>query len=172
MAFKIKDLMIHVVDPKQAQQAATRLCPIVISACQAPTFCHIPSACHLHTLHCTAIYSFCGTIPTVCHFPTQCGVLSGCGAVSPCGGLQSLCGPCSATFDPTIVEQGDPTVALATLKDQLKQAIGQVETQQAALSESLLPQTVAEAEDLEKRLQGALDELKARKADLQKLPKK
>lgn len=36
------------------------------------------------------------------------------------------------------------------------------------MNESLLPQTVEEAEDLEKRLQGVLDELKARKAELKK----
>ena len=74
-------------------------------------------------------------------------------------------------FDPTIVE-GDPAAGLAALKEQLKQAVTNVETQEAALNESLLPQTVAEAEDLEKRLTAALEEVKARKAQLQKTPNK
>jgi len=86
-----------------------------------------------------------------------------------CGALRSICAFASQpVFDPTIYENPDPTAGLATLKEQLKQAMANVETQEAALNDSLLPQTVAEAEDLETRLQGALDALKARKADLQK----
>jgi hypothetical protein len=66
------------------------------------------------------------------------------------------------------VENPDPTAGLAALKEQLKQAMANVETQEAALNDSLLPQTVAEVDDLTTRLQGAMDELKARKIELQK----
>ena len=161
MGFKIKDLMIQVLDPK---------CPnpsVCNASCEAPTFCQTMSPCFLGTIQ------FCGRGPTICLFPSQCDFLSACGVVTACDRvIGSLCAVCSVTWDPTIVEQGDPAVGLAALKDQLKQAISQVETHQAALSESLLPQTVAEAEDLEKRLQGALVELKAHKAELQKRAKK
>ena len=237
MPFKIKDLMIHVLDPKAAQPGLCRVpsvqctapnslctainsicrvgthclpitlcetlptvcqlpthCPIhticaIPTHCAAPTFCAIPTHCPAPTLcaiptHCAvptlcAIPSHCAA-PTLCAFPTHCGapsicaipsncgVLSPCGAISPCGGLQSLCGPCSATFDPTIVERGDPAEGLAALKAQLKEAIANVEAHEALTQESLLPQTVAEADDLTKRLQGAIEALQARKADLQK----
>lgn len=214
MPFKIKDLMIHVLDPKApaprpcpgpsictipslcrplshclpitfCETLPTHICTAIYSLCGlpshcGPTFCAIPTQCAGGTIcpvavsQCGAIVSHCGGTPTFCAIPSNCGiVLSQCGAATPCGALPSLCGPCSAgtVFDPTIVE-GDPAAGLAALKEQLKQAVTNVETQEAALNESLLPQTVAEAEDLEKRLTAALEEVKARKAQLQKTPNK
>jgi tripartite-type tricarboxylate transporter receptor subunit TctC len=91
-----------------------------------------------------------------------------CAFGSGCGPLNSVCGPCSASFQTAFAGGGDPAAGLATLKEQLKKALADTETQEAAMNESLLPQTVEEAEDLEKRLQGVLDELKARKAELKK----
>ena len=91
-----------------------------------------------------------------------------CAFGSGCGPLNSACGPCSASLHTPFAAGGDPTAGLAALKEQLKKALADTETQEAAMNESLLPQTVEEAEDLEKRLQGVLDELKARKAELKK----
>jgi len=54
------------------------------------------------------------------------------------------------------------------LKEQLKQALTNVESQEALLTESQLPQTVAEAEDLQTKLKGAIDALENRKAELKK----
>lgn len=213
MPFKIKDLMIHVLDPKAAQAGLCRVpsvqCTAVISVCTAiRSVCHFPNSicppitfCETLPTVCHQPYSFCGLPsqcgihPSICHVPTicaggtcalqtcpagsicqipsNCGVFSACGAVSPCAGgscgaVPSICAGGSIIPDPTIVENPDPTAGLAALKEQLKQAMANVETQEAALNDSLLPQTVAEVDDLTTRLQGALEALKARKADLQK----
>jgi len=209
MAFKIKDLMIHVLDPKAAQAglcrvpsvqctAAISVCTAINSVCRVGTHClpitlceTLPTVCH-HPFTFCGIPSQCGVHPSICAIPTICaggtgcpggticaipsncgGVLSACGAftVCPggsCGQVPSICAGGSIIPDPTIVENPDPTAGLAALKEQLKQAMANVETQEAALNDSLLPQTVAEVDDLTTRLQGALDELKARKAELQK----
>jgi len=198
MAFKIKDLMIHVLDPKAAQAGLCRipsvqctapnsLCTAIHSICWPRTICPPITICEtLPTVVCQHVYSVicpggtaCGvnSCPpaSICINPSHCGVVGSCGLHTPCPGgscapIRSICtfGTQPTIFDPTIYENPDPTAGLATLKEQLKQAMANVETQEAALNDSLLPQTVAEAEDLETRLQGALDALKARKADLQK----
>jgi hypothetical protein len=215
MAFKIKDLMIHVLDPKAAQAGLCRvpsvvctapnslctfnshICTAIHSICRFPhticppiticetlptvchqpfTFCGIPTQCQAHPSLC-AIPTICagGTgCPggTICAIPSNCG-FGTCGALTPCAGgscgaVPSICAGGSIIPDPTIVENPDPAAGLAALKEQLKQAMANVETQEAALNDSLLPQTVAEVDDLTTRLQGAMDELKARKAELQK----
>jgi DNA repair exonuclease SbcCD ATPase subunit len=60
---------------------------------------------------------------------------------------------------------GDPE-QLAALKQQLKQVLADVEKQEQAVTESLRPQTVAEADELQQKLQGALEELKGLRAEL------
>ena len=221
-AFKIKDLMIHVLDPKARQG-----CTFITNACTLGTQCDIgscnlpscapdsgcapfasvicPFACSLSPTcgPCSGIphvWWSCSVSPTcgpTCHLPS-CAFASGCGplntacgpcsasicpnacSLSPtchlpscafgsgCGPLNTACGPCSASFQTPFAGGGDPAAGLAALKEQLKKALADTETQEAAMNESLLPQTVEEAEDLEKRLQGVLDELKARKAELKK----
>ena len=52
------------------------------------------------------------------------------------------------------------------MKEQLKQQLAEVEKQEQSAAESLRPQTVAEVDELQKKLQEALDELKARRAEL------
>jgi len=58
--------------------------------------------------------------------------------------------------------------ALAQLRQQLKQALQQVEQQERALDESMQPQTIDEVDQLEAKLQAALEELRARRETLQK----
>ena len=53
----------------------------------------------------------------------------------------------------------------------LQQALADVEKQEQAAAESMRPQTVAEADELQRKLQGALEELKAHRADLEKKEK-
>jgi hypothetical protein len=60
---------------------------------------------------------------------------------------------------------------LAALKDQLKQQLAAVEKQQSATEESLRPQTVAQVDALQKKLEAALDELKARRTELEQKSK-
>jgi hypothetical protein len=57
------------------------------------------------------------------------------------------------------------------LKDQLKQQLAAVEKQQSATEESLRPQTVAQVDALQKKLEAALDELKARRTELEQKSK-
>ncbi len=70
---------------------------------------------------------------------------------------------------------GDPgpeeLATLAELKAQLKQQLAAVEEQEKATAESLKPQTVAEVDDLQAKLQEAMEELKARRAELEKQEK-
>jgi len=61
--------------------------------------------------------------------------------------------------------------ALSILKDQLKQQLAEVEKEQAAVEESLLPQTVEQVDKLSKKLTEALQELKVLKQKLSSKPK-
>jgi hypothetical protein len=57
--------------------------------------------------------------------------------------------------------------SLSALKEQLKQQLADVEKQQQATEDSLRPNTVAQVDELQKKLQDALEELKARRAELE-----
>lgn len=57
------------------------------------------------------------------------------------------------------------------LKEQLKQQLAALEEQEKANEESMKPQSLAEVDDLQQKLQGAMDELKARRAELQEQEK-
>jgi hypothetical protein len=65
---------------------------------------------------------------------------------------------------------GDLT-ALVELKAQLKKQLAAVEEHEKATEESLKPQTVAEVDDLHAKLQAAMEELKARRVELEKQEK-
>jgi hypothetical protein len=56
---------------------------------------------------------------------------------------------------------------LSVLKEQLKQQLADVEQQHSAAEESLRPQTIAQVDELQKKLEAALDELKARRTELE-----
>jgi hypothetical protein len=53
------------------------------------------------------------------------------------------------------------------LKEQLKQALAQVEVQERAMDESLKPQSIDEVDQLEQKLTEALNELRTRRQELQ-----
>jgi hypothetical protein len=59
---------------------------------------------------------------------------------------------------------------LAFLKQQLRQTLEQIEAQERAAREPVLPRTLEEADELERRIQGALKELQDHKKTLQKKP--
>jgi hypothetical protein len=61
--------------------------------------------------------------------------------------------------------------ALATLREHLKRQLANVERLHAAAEENLRPQTIEEVDMLTAKLNEALEELKARRADLEKKPK-
>jgi hypothetical protein len=90
----------------------------------------------------------------------------GCGDIS-----------CGDTFDTIDTGDGDPdeparrSANLAALKAQLKQQLAAIEEREKATNESMKPQTVAEVDDLQKKLQGAMEELKARRTELEQAEK-
>ena len=55
---------------------------------------------------------------------------------------------------------------LGALKEQLKRQLAAIEKQEQAAEEALKPQTVSQVDQLMKKLQEAMDELKTRRAEL------
>jgi len=139
MAFKLKDLIIGLL-PHEGEQACPR-----------------PPAGFCGPL--SAQVMLCKTAsPPVVILP-ECARTAGFGpdcVRSPGDGLAEAAPAQSAAQD------------LAALKQQLQQALAQVEEQERALTESYRPQTLAEAEELEARLREALAELQQHKEDLKK----
>jgi hypothetical protein len=62
----------------------------------------------------------------------------------------------------------DAVSALSALKEQLRQQLDEVERQEKAIEESLRPQTVAEVDNLQKKLQDAMEELRKLRPELEK----
>jgi hypothetical protein len=94
-----------------------------------------------------------------------------CGpATKPAPGAARICGP--ATITPELARICGPATLfgglhaddLATLKRQLEEALARVK--ENAPDEHSMPQSLAEVEELEKKLQGALDELREYKKGL------
>lgn len=71
--------------------------------------------------------------------------------------------PCAWTAG---TEDPDGPDGLAALKQQLEQVLAQLDEPEAASQEPQLPQTLAEAEELETRLREALEELRRHKEGL------
>ena len=171
MAFKLKDLMINVVPPGAAQGR-----PGCAPASGAAQFCGTASA---------GAAGFCGTASAGA--AGFCGTASA-GAAGFCGtasaGAAGFCGTASApaAFCGTAsagaqfcgtasagVAAGDPRAVLEglmLLKQQLLHALAQVEEQEKALEAACRPQSLEEAEELERHLRGALEELEQHKVSL------
>lgn len=149
MTFKVKDLMID------------------ISSATAQFGCTHHTACAGQTL--VGCYYYCSHLAfSICHFGCTNYFPSICthGSVTvtiTCPG--TLVTDTSPIFQ-TLPQLSGP--ALGNLKEQLKQALELAERQEAGQAEALKPQTVADAEMLEKKLGEALEELRTRKAELQK----
>ena len=154
MAFKVKDLMIDVSSASAALQ-----CQPTFIFCQFGCTYAAFSGCHLA---CTYL-AFSG-----CHFGCSFFLPSFCqhGSVTV-----TLTCPGSLITDTGPILQTIPQLggeALGNLKEQLKLALDLAEKQQAAEAEAQTPQTLADVEMLEKKVGEALDELRARKAELLK----
>jgi hypothetical protein len=148
MTFKVKDLMIDV-----SSATAQIQCPNTVIQCPN----HTLIACHFY---CTYVVSFCHYGCSV-YSPTFCAFGSVTVTVTCPGSI-----PDTTYVFQTIPQASGP--ALANLKDQLKQALELAERQEAAQAESQQLQTVADAEMLEKKLNEAIEDVRARKAELQK----
>ena len=142
MTFKVKDLMID------------------ISSATAQVACaHTLIGCHFYCSQ--LVFSYCH-FGCSFHFPSICTH----GSVTP-----TITCPGTLVTDTTPIFQTLPQLsgpALGNLKDQLKQALELAERQELGQAEALKPQTVADTEMLEKKLGEALEEVRARKAELQK----
>jgi hypothetical protein len=151
MAFKIKDLIIHVLHPGKAG-----------------------AHCGPATIEPAAAGAHCG--PATIEPGAAAGVHCGPATIEPAAG-GGHCGP--ATIEPqaalatfatlatlATLALGDPGAEdLATLKRLLQAALARVEAQEPGQA-ATLPQTLAEAEDLEERLKAALGELAEHKKTL------
>jgi hypothetical protein len=169
MAFKLKDLMINLIPPGPgkgrpdcAPASAAQFCG---TASAGAGFCGTPSA---------GAAGFCGTASAgapagFCGTPSA-GAAGFCGTASAgaqfCGTPSAgagFCGTASAGV------AGDPRAALeglVLLKQQLLHALAQVEEHEKALEAACRPQSLEEAEELERHLRGALEELEQHKRNL------
>lgn len=148
--------------------------------------------CQFDTIGCTLTNCRIGTVgcrlATIrCDFITKCGRLTvGC-AITNCEFDTIGCTPTNCAFQSrlggevtgaacALSELADVTKQLddlrpselAALRDQLKALSEQVHAKVESLRAAERPQTVADAEALEKQLLGALDELRAHKKSLEK----
>ena len=147
MPFKVKDLMIDLSAQKAPQLPLCRIgCTRVISYC-------------LFT---------CSGDPTVntCRYfeSTIVTCRYGITNITCIGGS---CGFSEDTIDTIDTIYEDPT-QVSALKEKLKSALEKVEAHEKTVAENLKPQTVADVEMLETKLNEALAELKSRKTELQK----
>jgi hypothetical protein len=151
MAFRVRDLVINVLPEEGgggAGDCGLTGCTLGFSHCRFGS-CDFVTIC---------IFSGCRECSGAftCIGATKCG---GCTLNVTCGGGPSL------LFGEGGAGDVDPH-ALATLKAQLQQALRQVESAEQRLADQMSPQSIEEVEALEQKLQGALDELKARKEQL------
>ena len=177
--FKFKDLVINVLpeqDPAKPADAQLNIQACAFQSCACVTrspvvscgpvpSCGLTPCAHCASRVCTYIPS-CVCASGICSYNPTCVCASNpptCPCVSRiCSAYTPIYSPMCQTFDP-----GDP-IDLVTLKEQLKQAVAQLEEQERAAEEALKPQTVAEVEQFEQKLNDALGELKNIKEDLRK----
>lgn len=174
MAFKLKDLMISLLPgPGAACPTASapdaQLCPTA----SAGRFC---PAASVQVVFCPTVSAPVFLLPaTPAQFcPTASAGLqlqfcptASAGRFCPTASAEAAAEPACPTASAPM-ESAAGAEGLAALKQQLQQALAQVEEQERALAASQLPQTLAEAEDLEARLRGALEELQQHKEALKK----
>lgn len=139
--FRVRNLMVQLL-PEEFEQAQ---------------YCRWPS------LGCQWIFSRCPWY--TCHWLTPRGcwpfITDYCGPLTP-----DPCGPIS----PVVGDPGDVIQPqdLTALKQQLRQALENIEQQERIMEEQAQPQTMEEIDQLENRLNQALEELQARREELKR----
>jgi hypothetical protein len=194
MAFKLKDLMVDLLPGAGAAgQSPPTHCPLpslfTCATLSAPTHCVTPSVqCPPPT-----VFHVCASpsvVQPLCPFPsvgTQCNLPSmnapvalaaaACvsPSVNPCN-LPSMNAPvalaAACTFPSVTNPPGTVDAAqlnnLATLKEQLRAQLAQVEAHEQVVHAAAKPQTVDEAQSLLQKLEEAMAELKAHIDELKK----
>lgn len=181
MAFRIRDLMISVLAPA----AGAKGCPTctgttgdVLQGCQGQTGlgCQTCTGTTNPQLNLQAFGQGCnlctGTTPVAgfvqglgcptCTGTVGCQTCTGTtGDVFAQAAAVAACGVCTG-FSPAIGDQRPQ--ALAQLRQQLQGLLAEVEAEEQRLAEAGAPQSLEEAEELEKKLEEALAEVRSRKA--------
>lgn len=153
MAFRFKDLMVDVLAAGGTPCPTVSVDPLQGTPC--PTVSVDPAQ---------------GICPTVSIIKTLFGAI--CPTLSLTHTTPFACPTLSLTLTPAFGAAQVGAESLALLKQQLKQALSEIEAQERAAREPVLPRTLDEADDLERRLQGALKELQDHKKTLQKPARK
>jgi hypothetical protein len=158
MAFKLKDLMVDLLPGGGAGQN--------------PAQCPKPSAvqCPLHSIHCPMPSMHCPTpsvIPPCTAFTVAQQACVSPSLVQPLCPLPSVPTQFPSLTNPTGVDATQLN-SLATLKEQLRAQLAQVEQHEQVVHAAAKPQTVDEAQDLLQKLEGAMTELKAHIDELKK----
>lgn len=152
MAFKLNDLIIGLLPPAEAGPRIGADCTRTAGDFAARMlFCRTVSPPVIVLPDCAQTVE--------CALTADRAQAAGCVRTAPIA-AEAVC---------TITAPGESAQGLqdlAALKQQLQQALAQVEEQERALAASQLPQTLAEAEDLEAKLRGALEELQRHKETL------
>ncbi len=189
MAFKLKDLMISLL-PQAGRVCPTASAPACPTA-SAPDAFACPTATAFDARLCptasaglcvaaSAPVVFCPTVsapvlvmpgtprfcPTASAFDPRFCPTASAGLACPTASAPEAAAACPTASAPA--PEAMSLDGLATLKQQLQQALAQVEEQERALAASHLPQTLEEADELEARLHEALAELRQHKEDLKK----
>jgi hypothetical protein len=160
--FKIKDLMIKVVPESGVAEELGKGCGMCTDQCTAAC----TDACSGATAPCEYLSACtCGCTFGDC--------TDGCTCTQQCTDYCSYpsCGYTCAGGPTKPRKRGGlarPFGSLAELKAELKRQLAAVEAQEKVAEESMKPQTVEEAEALEKKLQEALDEVRDIKSELSK----
>lgn len=178
MAFRIRDLMVNVMAQRGGGGGFGGGGCEVFTCAAFSQVCVDGSANDLTNQFCDLISGE----PTNCQFGTQNTCLFTCNTTAP------PCGISCVNFTCPPVTHGHPchtrasivgtpvgTLAnwrafaqrdLATLKEQLRAALAEVEAREKAAEEASLPRTREEAEDLEAKLKEALEEVRGWKKTL------
>jgi hypothetical protein len=172
--YTVKDLMIQVhPQPGRIQQTceingctqASGSPPCYNNTCQLS---NPPAPCNDNTYYCGATVHHCGCTydsTPICQ-PTY---------INPCRCTlhPTILKPCEVfgpTFQPEGFVEQDPMTSstkLSALKEQLKQQLAAIEEHERTTAESLKPQTVAEVDELQGKLEAAIEELKTRRTELE-----
>ena len=158
--FKVRDLMINVLPEGGPGQAP--LCRgLTFANCAGNTCAELSYVgC---AITCPGNVTFCRVtfVADTCRAASQ--DVAGC--PGPCSDYTGACHPgTGALVDHTDFQLEN----LAILKRQLKLSLTQVEAQERALEEGLQPQTLDEIRQLEEKLTAGLEELRGRKAELER----
>jgi hypothetical protein len=149
MQFKVKDTLVTVLPKGEGIADLHKICLWRTRICLNPTLCHRPTFCFGCTIHITCL----------CSHRTF-----GCGFGNSCGPGGSACDPtifCYAS-EPFVIHDLED---LVTLRGELKETLTRLdEIEKAGLASGI--GSKAEAEQLERNLSEALEQVRAAKKNL------